>query len=119
MEDTKVRTCLRCGMPFHGRADKKFCCDDCRTEYHNKLRRIRDKQLRKVNCILSSNWRILSALLREGRTKVSVAELASKRFNFEIYTTTQKRIASRRIYWCYNLAYSISRKGIVHIFSYL
>lgn len=110
------RTCLRCGAPFQGRVDKKFCCDDCRTDYHNSLRRLREKGLREVNAILSHNWKILSAQLREGRRRVSVAEMSACDFNFDIYTSSRKVFPGRRIYGCYNLAYRISRSGYVHIF---
>ncbi|MBR5019128.1 MAG: DUF2116 family Zn-ribbon domain-containing protein [Bacteroidales bacterium] len=109
------RHCLRCGAPFHGRIDKKFCSDDCRADYHNDRRRAREKELRAVNRILSSNWRILMQQQRLGRHAVPVAELAAHNFNFEIYTATRRRFPGRRIYWCYNFAYQISRRGIVHI----
>lgn len=110
------RKCIHCGAPFQGRMDKKFCCDDCRTEYHNKIRRQREKGLREINHILSQNWRILSAQLRKGRRLISVSELAAHDFNFEIYTSMRKTFPGRRIYGCYNLAYRISRTGYVHIF---
>ena len=107
------RTCLRCGAPLHGRIDQKFCSDDCRTDYHNEQRRLREKELREVNRILSGNWRILSENLRNGRARISVPELASQNFNFQIYTATQRRFPGRRTYWCYNCAYTVSRSGIV------
>ena len=110
------RKCLQCGATIQGRADKKFCCDDCRTDYHNGLRRQREKGLREINGILSQNWKILSRQLREGHKKVSVSELASRDFNFDIYTTSRKVFPGRRIFGCYNLAYRISRTGYVHIF---
>ena len=110
------RHCIKCGARIQGRVDKKFCCDDCRTDYHNNLRRKREKGLREINQILSHNWRILAARLREGRNRVSRDELAALDFNFEIYTTSRKTFPGRRIYACYNLAYRISRTGIVHIF---
>ncbi len=109
------RTCLRCGAPLHGRIDQKFCSDDCRTDYHNEQRRLREKELREVNRILSGNWRILSENLRNGRARISVPELASQNFNFQIYTATQRRFPGRRTYWCYNCAYTVSRSGIVRI----
>lgn len=111
------RKCLQCGAPLKGRIDKKFCCDDCRTDYHNNIRRQREQGLREINSILSHNWAILSARLKEGRRKVSVAELSACNFNFEIYTNSRKAFPGRRIYGCYNLAYRVSLSGIVHIFS--
>ena len=110
------KLCKRCGSPLHGRADKIFCCDDCRTDYHNGLRRQREKRLREINHILSHNWQVLSARLRAGKRRVRVEELAASDFNFEIYTTSRKKFPGMRIYCCYNLAYRISPTGIVHIF---
>jgi len=112
---TMERLCLRCGAPLHGRTDQKFCCDDCRTDHHNQLRRERERRLRVVNRILASNWRILNAQLRAGHDTVPVAELAGLHFNFEIYTNTRRGLPGRRIFWCYNCAYRISRSGMVHI----
>ncbi len=31
--------CKECGKILHGRSDKRFCNDDCRSSYHNKKRR--------------------------------------------------------------------------------
>ena len=109
------RHCLRCGKPITGRSDKKFCNDDCRTDYHNDLRRKRERELRSVNRILSSNWKILSTQLREGHDSVPAKDRAARNFNFDIYTTSRRCFPVGRTYWCYNCAYRISRTGIVHI----
>lgn len=106
---------MRCGRPLQGRPDKKFCDDGCRIEWHNEQRRKRQKELRVFNVILEQNWRILAALLRKGQRSISVKELALRQFNFEIYTATNRRFLARRIYWCYNYAYSISPAGTVRI----
>ena len=108
------RRCIRCGAPLRGRADRKFCSDACRTDYHNELRRQDEKALREVNRILAANWKILSAQLRQGRTRLPSAELAAQQFNFGVYTATQWRFP-HRLYWCYNCIYWISRRGIVRI----
>ena len=109
------RRCLRCGAPYQGRIDKKFCCDDCRTDYHNNRRREREKELREINRILSGNWRILSDSLRNGRDRLPAAELAARNFNFRIFTAVEQPFPGRRTFWCYNFSYRIRRSGIVHI----
>ena len=109
------RHCIRCGETVHGRSDKKFCSDACRTDYHNEQRRQQEKQLREVNRILAGNWKILSGLIRQGRLQLSDAELSARNFNFGIYTASQRRFPAGRVYWCYNCSYRISRKGIVHL----
>ena len=113
------RHCLRCGTPFQGRIDKKFCCDDCRTDWNNERRRERDKKMREVNHILSANWKVLSDELRAGRSRRPAAELAARNFNFQIYTTQERRFPGRRTYWCYNLAYRVSWSGSVRILTRL
>ena len=73
--------------------------------------------MRKVNCILSNNWRILAASMREGRSTVSVSELSARDFNFGLFTASSRRFPGKRYFWCYNYAYRISRSGKVHIIS--
>lgn len=34
--ETHYRTCENCKKEVLGRSDKKFCCDKCKSEYHNK-----------------------------------------------------------------------------------
>ena len=109
------KTCLHCGKPLHGRSDKKFCCDECRTDYHNHIRRESERGVRAVNRILASNWKILTAQLRNGISRLPAAELAGQNFNFKVYTNTQWALPGRRTYWCYNCAYRVSRSGVVHI----
>ncbi|MBP5229097.1 MAG: hypothetical protein J6Z32_03005 [Bacteroidales bacterium] len=41
----KEKKCPVCGRVVLGRTDKKFCCDDCRTEYHN----LSNRKLRQTN----------------------------------------------------------------------
>lgn len=109
------RTCLRCGAPLQGRIDKKFCSDDCRTDYHNEQRRKWERELRTVNRILAANWKILTRNLRLGRSVLPVEELAAQQFNFTVYTASRRRFPGRRTYWCYNCTYQVSRSGIVRI----
>ena len=33
------KQCLECGTAIRGRADKKFCSDQCRNQYNNTLNR--------------------------------------------------------------------------------
>ncbi len=38
--DDDRRVCPVCGEKISGRIDKKFCSDDCRSFYNNRLRRL-------------------------------------------------------------------------------
>lgn len=109
------RRCPQCGATLHGRIDKKFCSDGCRSDYHNERRREQEKELRRVNQILAANWRLLTRQLQSGQTEVPAAELAARNFNFDLYTASRRQFPGQRIYWCYNCSYRITRSGIVHI----
>lgn len=110
------QVCKRCGAALHGRTDKVFCCDECRNDWHNERRRVREKELRKVNRILACNWRILSRKVHSGKRMVRREELAAENFNFGVYTQMRRKFPGVRIYSCYNLSYRISMTGRVHIF---
>lgn len=110
-----ARTCPQCGASFHGRSDKIFCSDSCRSDFHNERRRAQEKELRMVNRILAANWRLLMKQLRLGKPEVPVEELAAGNFNFDIYTASRRRFPGQRLFWCYNCTYRIDKAGIVHI----
>ena len=70
-----TKTCLDCGNPIIGRADKKFCDDQCRNNYNNKLRADESTAVKNINAILFKNRKILEKLNPEGKTKISKAKL--------------------------------------------
>ena len=64
------RKCIECGDSFHGRADKKFCSDQCRSAYNNRLNSDATNFVRNINNTLRKNRRILEELNPSGKTKV-------------------------------------------------
>jgi hypothetical protein len=91
MEQNK--TCLSCGEILLGRSDKKFCDDQCRSNYNNKANSDVTSTMRNINNALRKNRRILKALTPEGKARVSRQKLTDKGFSFKYYThthTTQK-----------------------------
>ena len=113
---TMERVCLCCGAAIRGREDKKFCNDECRNAWHNERRRASEKKVRKVNTILSNNWRILDRLYRDGVRTVSADFLSAKGFNFDVYTQMSETFFKRRTYSCFGMSYRRSASGRVHIF---
>lgn len=63
------RKCLTCGEVLFGRADKKFCNDNCRGIYNNKKNKMGDDYFRKVNSILRKNRRILEEMNPKEKSK--------------------------------------------------
>lgn len=101
-----MKTCLDCGEPVKGRADKKFCNDQCRNNYNNRLNADTSTLMRNINNLLRRNRRILEELLPpDGKGVVSKKRLTEKGFNPEFHThtyTTQKGDVYR---FCYEYGY--------------
>ncbi len=96
------RKCLECGEEIEGRVDKKFCSDQCRNTYNNRLNSDSINYVRKVNAILRKNRRVLSILNPNGKTKVSKSQLASEGFNFDYFTNVYQTKQGKTYYFCYD-----------------
>lgn len=97
--------CLECGDTIHGRKDKKFCSDQCRTTYNNKLKTDQNNFMRNINNILRKNRRILEALNPNGKTTVSRTDLLDEGFKFS-YFTNEYITKSGKVYrFCYEHGY--------------
>jgi len=99
------KTCLECGDKIKGRADKKFCSDQCRISYNNKLNSDETKYMRNVGYTLRKNRRILMDLNTTGKARVTGDKLAEKGFNFNYFTSTYKTKDNAIYYYCYEQGY--------------
>jgi hypothetical protein len=105
MGEIEEKTCIECGTPLKGRVDKRFCSDQCRSTYNNKLNSDGSNYVRNVNNILRKNRRILMALNPEGKSKVSCEKLKTKGFNFSYYTSTYTTKEGAQYFYCYDQGY--------------
>jgi predicted nucleic acid-binding Zn ribbon protein len=99
------KTCLDCGNPIHGRADKKFCNDLCRNNYNNQLNSNSYNLVRNINNILKRNRRILEELNPTGKTKTTMAKMAAKGFNFKYLTNKYDTQNGKTYHFCYEYGY--------------
>ncbi|NLA24872.1 MAG: hypothetical protein GX879_07895 [Bacteroidales bacterium] len=99
------RKCLECGDEIFGRVDKKFCGDQCRNTYNNRLNQDNTNLIRNVNRILKKNRRILEMLNTKGTTKVHKQKLIDEGFNFDYLTNIYTTKTGNTYYFCYNLGY--------------
>ncbi len=101
------KQCLACGADIKGRADKKFCDDQCRNAYNNSQNSDANNYVRNVNNILRKNRRILEQLNSDpsGKTKVSKARMLQAGFNFDYMTNVLQTKAGRIYYFCYEHGY--------------
>jgi predicted nucleic acid-binding Zn ribbon protein len=112
----KEKFCLSCGEPIKGRTDKKFCDDQCRSNYNNRLNSENSVQIRIVNNILKKNRKLLEAAVGvDGKGKISKQKLMEKGFNFKYFTqmhTTQKGSVYKL---CYEYAYLLIENDFVFV----
>lgn len=97
--------CLECGTRLYGRVDKKFCNDQCRNVYNNKLNRDETSYMRKVNRSMRKNRRILKELNPKGKAKVKKKSLESRGFEFKYFTNVYKTKEGKVYYFCYEYGY--------------
>ena len=86
--------CLECGEKIIGRSDKKFCNDACRNAYNNKQNKDSTNLMRNINNKLRKNYRILTEVNIDGKTKVAKSKLDSLGFDFDYFSNASGK--SRR-----------------------
>ncbi|WP_196896074.1 hypothetical protein [Aureivirga marina] len=102
MEEKK---CLNCGESFVGRIDKKYCSDYCRNTYNNRLDKDEKNLIRNINNRLRKNYKILTELNVNGKTKVSKHKLLSNGFDFDYLTSIYTTKKGTVYHFCYDQGY--------------
>jgi hypothetical protein len=102
-----MKNCLECNEKIVGREDKKFCSDGCRNAYNNKINKDSTNFMRNVNNKLRKNYRILSELNTEGKSKTTRSKLMSKEFDFEFFTSIYNTKTGNTYYFLYDQGYRI------------
>ena len=101
------KTCLECGDKIVGREDKKFCSDGCRNAYNNKINKDSTNFMRNVNNKLRKNYRVLSELNPEEKSKTTKSKLLSKGFDFEFFTSILNTNTGNTYYFVYDQGYRV------------
>ena len=99
------KVCLECGAKMKGRADKKFCSDQCRVSYNNKLNRDETAYVNNVTNILRKNRRILIELNTTGKSRVNRDKLNEKGFDFNYFTSQYVTKEGAIYHFCYEQGY--------------
>ncbi len=106
MNEKNIRKCPECGEKIIGRADKKFCSDQCRNTYNNRLNSDTSNTVRNINNILRKNRRILQELNKQsGKTMVTKEALLTNGFNFTYHTHTYTTKKGDVYQFCYEQGY--------------
>ena len=106
--------CLECGKPLSGRADKKFCNDHCRSQYHNIRYASKRSQQKPINAILRKNHSVLSRVCAGGQCQIHRDELIERGFNIQFYTHTKSQ-EGEEYHYCYDFRYKMDDKGMIWI----
>lgn len=100
------RKCPVCKDIIIGRADKKYCSDQCRNSHNNKHNSDATNIVRNINNILRKNRRVLQTLNKQsGKTLVSKETLLIKGFNFTYSTHSYKTKKGDIYQFCYEHGY--------------
>lgn len=105
MQTLVEKRCRECNTKLIGRIDKKFCGDQCRTSYNNRLNSDETNYIRNINNILRKNRRILKELNNTGKSKVSRDRLNEKGFDFSYFTNAYRNKEGAVYYYCYEQGY--------------
>jgi len=95
------RECLDCGSALRGRSDKKFCDDQCRSNFNNRMKIGIYSIMRPVNSILRKNHAILSRLCPENKVRIKKDELLKKGFNPDYHTHLHETQNGNTYFFCY------------------
>lgn len=106
MKQHTNRLCPECNAVIHGRIDKKFCDDHCRTNFHNRMNSEAGQVMRNTNSILRKNRRILSVLLKKSDCiQISSDKLLQTGFNVCFYTQTITDHLGNNYQCCYEFGF--------------
>jgi hypothetical protein len=109
-------SCLECSEKITGRADKKFCCDQCRTQFHNRATASEARVMREVNAVLRKNRRILSDILGDSEvTRIPREKLLTRGFDFTFSTRHLEPVNGRTWQIIYDVGCAIENREEVLI----
>jgi predicted nucleic acid-binding Zn ribbon protein len=105
--DKSKRSCGHCSEPILGRADKKFCSDQCRARAGNqrKLSDQAEQLIREVNASLRHNRQVLQKASPAGKTTLRRQVLEQAGFNFRYFTHLYRTQAGNTYHFCYDYGY--------------
>lgn len=101
------KICLECGDKIIGREDKKFCNDSCRNTFNNKQNKDATNLMRNINNKLRKNYRILSALNPEEKSKTTRSKLLQLGFEFEYFTSIYNTKNATTYFFVYDQGYML------------
>lgn len=115
------KCCAFCGAELYGRSDKKFCDDNCRNNYHYKIKdkNIDDLTIKIINGKLLSNREVLKSLCVGQRTIVKKKLLDDRCFDYELITCLYKTKIGTEYHVVYDYAYKLLNDDDIQILKFV
>lgn len=98
--------CIACEAVITGRSDKKFCNNNCRSDFNNQVNKNRDFLMRKINKILKRNKLILGRFFIQENLVLNTSILIAAGFDFNYYTHREKDARGNLYTYCYEYGYA-------------
>lgn len=115
ISERKMPVCLECGDKIrYGRADKKFCCDNCRTKYNNEQIKSSRTYRRRILGALDRNYEILEDLLKSDVTSIELIDLEGLGFCPGLMTSYCKQCRHDE-YSCFDIKYIMTPTRVYSI----
>jgi len=107
--------CLECGDKIrYGRADRKFCSDDCKSRYNYSKTKVSGAIHRRVMKQLSRNYSILADLLDSDVDSADLLGLVSMGFTPSAVTSYCRR-GCHDEYCCFDIKYIMTGSRVYSI----
>ena len=116
-EQKEGQQCLECGDPVlmeDGRADRKFCCVECKNRYHYRNRRKLRILKGRIHGTLERNYEILDGLVKLGVSSVDRNEAALMGLDLTIMTSCY-HVKGHLECACYDITYPLTDKKLSNI----
>lgn len=107
--------CLECGKEFYGRKDKQFCSLGCKNKWHNRVIQERRHMRMEIVAVLTKNYEVLDALLKDQRMSAELPELEKAGFNPAFVTGHRKGWYRHDEYACFDIWYYRSATRIFNV----
>ena len=99
------KLCLDCNETLRGRSDKKFCDDQCRSNFNNRMKAGQQCCIRPVNSILRKNHSVLSKICIGEKIRIKKDVLLRNGFNPDYHTHLHQAQNGNTYFFCYDYGF--------------
>lgn len=100
------RLCLNCQSELHGRVDKKYCSEYCKSNFNYELKKNKAVSLFKsIDQQLKLNRRLLRDFNKAGKSTVRAEKIVAAGFNPKYFTHYWKNKKGDVYLFCYEFGF--------------